>query len=88
MSDMDRERTDEQQDISFVRITNREIYDSIRSLERNVVNMDQRMNDILRENVDARARIRSLELKVYTILAGFTTAVTAAGVALLRGTLR
>jgi len=47
--------------------------------------MDNRMNNILGENVELRTRVRSLELKTYTIMAGFSTALVAAGLVLLKG---
>lgn len=70
---------------SFVRITNREIWEEIRNLDDRVKSMDSRMNAILGENVELRARIRALELKTYTLLAGFTTALIAASLALTKG---
>lgn len=57
----------------FVRITNREIWDEIRSLSNTVHSMDDRMNNILAENVALRERVRALELKTYTILASIGT---------------
>jgi hypothetical protein len=68
---------------AFIRITNREIYDALRAVEKAVNTMDGRVNDVLGENVSLGKRVRSLELKFYTILAGLTTAV--AGYALTAG---
>lgn len=70
---------------SFIRITNREIWEEIRQLDDTVRSMDQRMNAILEENVELRTRLRSVELKVYTVLAGMTTALVAAGATLVNG---
>jgi hypothetical protein len=68
---------------SFVRITNREIYDALKAVEAAVSSMDGRVNDVLGENISLGKRVRALELKFYTILAGLTTAV--AGYALTAG---
>ena len=64
---------------TFVKISNREIWEKLNSMERTVFHMDQRMNTILSENVTLHKSVRALELKVYTVLAGFTTSLTAAG---------
>lgn len=69
-------------DAAFVRITNRQIYDSLIHLERVVDSMDGRMNAILNENVDMKKRVRALELKVYAVLAGMTSVISAAGLML------
>ncbi len=61
----------------FVKITNREIYDGLQSVQRDVTGIRADMSVILKENVELRRRVRSLELKVYTVLAG----VVSAGVA-------
>lgn len=64
----------------FVRISNREIYDAVRELQKTTGRMDDRMNDILKKNTEYNKRIRSLEIKVYGVLAGtgglFLTAIT------------
>jgi small nuclear ribonucleoprotein (snRNP)-like protein len=70
------------EDTPFIRITNREIWDALNSVEDTVKSMDQRMNAILNENVEIKTRVRALELKTYTILAGISTAVVG-GVSLL-----
>ena len=67
---------------AFIRITNREIWDALNSVEDTVRSMDQRMNAILNENVEIKTRVRALELKTYTLLAGVSTAMLG-GVALL-----
>jgi hypothetical protein len=69
----------------FVRIGNREIYDAVTKLERTVLSMDDRMNSILNENVVLSRRVRSLELKVYTILAGLTSVLVAGAFAIVKG---
>jgi len=76
---------DKPEESAFIRITNREIWDSLQSLEHAIASMDNRMNNILGENVELRTRVRSLELKTYTIMAGFSTALVAAGLVLLKG---
>lgn len=70
------------EDTPFIRITNREIWDSLQNVEDTVKSMDQRMNAILNENVEIKTRVRALELKTYTLLAGISTALVG-GVALL-----
>ena len=70
---------------AFIRITNREIYDALKTLEATVSSMDQRMNAILNENVEIKSRIRALELKTYTLLAGFSTALLGGLALLTRG---
>lgn len=70
---------------AFVRITNREIYDALRTLQNDVTSMDNRMNSILNENVELRTRVRALELKTYTLLAGFSTALIGGVALLLKG---
>lgn len=60
---------------SFVRITNREIYEMLVQVRTTVTSMEGRVDNVLGENVDLRKRVRSLELKVYTILSGCMTAI-------------
>jgi hypothetical protein len=78
---------DQQQnnDTVFVRVTNRELWESLQSLEKTVQSMDSRMNSILNENVETRSRVRALELKTYTIMAAFGTALLVAAGALVKG---
>ena len=59
----------------FVRITNREIYDGLRGVERSVEALRTDMSNVLVENVELRKRVRGLELKFYAILAGLIGAV-------------
>lgn len=70
---------------AFIRITNREIWEQIKELSSMVHGMDDRMNNILEENVDLRRRVRALELRTYTLLAGFTTALLLGAGALAKG---
>jgi hypothetical protein len=53
-----------------VRIGNRELYDAIQRLEHQVIRMEGRIDKVLGENVDLGKRVRSMELKMYGILAG------------------
>lgn len=71
----------------FIRITNREIWDALQHLEHTVDSMDQRLNAILNENVELKTRVRALELKTYTIMAGFSTALVGGVAILLKGVL-
>lgn len=82
---MSERETNEDARQSFVRITNREVYDALIHLEKTVDSMDGRLNQILGENVELRTRVRSLELKTYTVLAGMSTALIGGVVLLLRG---
>jgi hypothetical protein len=72
-------------DTPFIRITNREIWESLRGVENTINSMDQRMNAILNENVELKTRVRALELKTYTMLAGFSTALVGGVALLLKG---
>src|ERR1051326_6128095 len=76
------------EEVPFVRITNREIWDSIQGLERTVSAMDNRLNSILNENVELRSRVRALELKTYALLAGVATGLGSAGLIALKGVFR
>ena len=58
----------------FIRITNREIWSKLVEIEKLVANVPE-----------DRKRIRALELKVYTILAGISTAFGGILIALARG---
>lgn len=57
----------------FVRVTNREIWDELKEIRKLVEPLPE-----------DRKRIRSLELKVYTILAGLSSAIAAYGLLLLK----
>jgi hypothetical protein len=67
---------------SFVRITNREIYDGLRDLNRSVSQLENRVDSVLRENVELNKRVRALELRFYGILAGLIGAVASLGLGL------
>lgn len=69
----------------FIRITNREIWDKLTSVESRVGSIDGRLNNILTENVDFRSRIRALEIKVYGVLAGTAALVATAVATIARG---
>jgi len=60
----------------FVKVSNREIYDSLRNLQQEVAAMRLDLTNILGENVELNKRVRSLELKFYSILAGFVGAAS------------
>lgn len=77
--------TDESNGSSFVRITNREVYDKLSNLERVVNSMDGRMNSVLEDNVALSKRVRGLELKFYSILAGLITTGGGALLVFIRG---
>lgn len=62
---------------SFVRITNREIYDGLNDVNDQVKSMRTDLSNILAENVELRKRVRGLELKFYAILAGLIGALVA-----------
>jgi len=58
-----------------VRITNREVYDVVIQLRDRVASLENRLDNVLSENVETRKRTRGLELKFYGILAGLVGAV-------------
>lgn len=58
----------------FVRVTNREIWEELKQIRKLVENVPE-----------DRRRIRALELKVYTILAGLSTAFAGVLIAVARG---
>jgi tetrahydromethanopterin S-methyltransferase subunit G len=60
---------------TFARITNREVYDAVMQLRDRVAALENRVDNVLGENVDLRKRTRGLELKFYGILAGLIGAV-------------
>lgn len=68
----------------FVRITNREIWETLNVVRDEVRDVKNICTNIEEENVELRRRVRALELKVYTILAGLTTGATAGAVVLVR----
>jgi hypothetical protein len=58
-----------------VRYTNKEIMETIRSLEFHIQGLERRVDSVLGENVDLRSRVRGLELKFYGVLAGLVGAI-------------
>ncbi len=73
-------------DSPFVRITNREIYDGLREVQKQMEKLENNMNLIMKDNIEIRreygGRIRSLELRFYGVLAGLIAALTSLGVGL------
>lgn len=71
---------------SFVKITNREIYDGLTGVQRGLEEVKVQMAIIMKENVDIRKeygnRIRSLELRFYGVLAGLIAALISLGAGL------
>ena len=63
------------QEPTFARITNREVYDAVVQLRDRVAALENRVDSVLSENVDLRKRTRGLELKFYGILAGLVGAM-------------
>ena len=53
-----------------VRIANREIYDAVLQLRDRVQGLENRVDNVLGENVELRKRVRGLELRFYGVLAG------------------
>lgn len=74
---------------AFIRITNREIYDGLVDVKQHVAALENRVDVVLRENVEIKKeygkRIRSLELRFYGVLAGLVAALGALGVGLGAG---
>lgn len=64
-------------DATFVRITNRQIYDGLNDVKDQVKSMRTDLSNILAENVELRKRVRGLELKFYAILAGLIGSLVA-----------
>jgi len=65
-------------DTPFVRITNREIYDGLMNVQGRLAHLEQTVAAVLEENINIKKeygnRLRSMELKVYTLLSGVVTA--------------
>lgn len=70
---------------TFARITNREIYDAVMSLQREMQGVKNGMGNIVEENEDLKKRVRGLELKFYGILTGIIGAVALAIANILEG---
>ena len=66
-----------EQEPTFARITNREVYDVVVQLRDRMGNVEQTIGNVLGENVELRKRVRGLELRFYGILAGLLGAVGA-----------
>lgn len=60
---------------SFVRISNREIYDGLLQVRDRLAALERRVDSVLGENVELGKRVRRLELRFYGILAGLVSAV-------------
>jgi hypothetical protein len=64
---------------SFVRITNREIYDGLTDVKSRISSLEITVQAVLQDNIDIKkeygARLRSIELKNYTMLSGIVTSV-------------
>lgn len=70
---------------TFVRITNRQIYDALTRQENELAKLTNRVDNafgengvmakILAENIDLRKRVRGLELRFYGIAAGLMAAI-------------
>ena len=59
----------------YVRIGNREIYDILVQVRDRVSKLEDRVDNVLSENVDLRKRVRGLELRFYGIAAGLLSAI-------------
>jgi hypothetical protein len=58
-----------------IRITNRELYDTIQVLSNDVRDIKSGMETYKTDNRDLRTRVRALELRFYGILAGLVGAI-------------
>ncbi len=74
MADEEQERASKVGE-GFVRIGNRELYDMMVQVRDRVGQLENRVDNVLGENVDLRKRVRSLELKSYGIMAGLLGAL-------------
>lgn len=58
----------------FVRVTNREIYEAVRDVQARVGNLENQVTTVLKDNSEIKreygTRLRQLELRTYSILAG------------------
>lgn len=59
-----------------IRITNREVYDALLQVRDRVHGLENRVDNVLGENVELRKRVRGLELRFYGVLAGLVGAIT------------
>ena len=69
----------------FVRITNRELYEVVIQVRDRMSSMENRLDNVLSENVELRRRLRALELKTYTLMAGAISGLLAGAGMILRG---
>lgn len=58
-----------------IRISNRELYDMATQVRDRVASLENRVDNVLGENVDLRKRVRGLELRFYGIGAGLVAAI-------------
>jgi len=61
---------DEHTNGGHIRITNREVYDAVLDVKGRVQSLENRVDNVLGENVELRKRVRGLELRFYGVLAG------------------
>jgi hypothetical protein len=63
---------------SFVRITNREIFDGLTNVQGRLTLLEQTVHSVLEDNVAIKKeygkRLRAIELKNYTLMSGIVTA--------------
>jgi tetrahydromethanopterin S-methyltransferase subunit G len=59
----------------FVRISNRELYDMMTQVRDRVGALENRVDNVLGENVSLGKKVRALELKSYGIMAGLVSAL-------------
>lgn len=58
-----------------IRISNRELYDMMVQVRDRTAALENRLDNVLGENVDLRKRVRGLELRFYGIAAGLLAAL-------------
>lgn len=64
---------------SFVRVSNREIYDGLVQVRERLTSLENRVDNVLGENVDMRKRLRKLELHAYALTSGLVAAFPVMG---------
>ena len=74
----------DQDDLGFVRITNREIWQMLTDVRERVVDIAAEIESWQLERVDLKKRIRALELRFYGILAGVIGGLVTFAAILLR----
>lgn len=65
-----------------IRITNREVYDGLLQVRDRLTSLENRVDNVLGENVVLNNRVRALELRFYGVLAGLVASLTALGLGL------